>query len=173
LINIINCHHRSFFGGVKIVKEISLTGDKFTLVDDEDFEYLNQFNWFADKHRTKIRDVFNVKTNINRKIVLMHRLIMNPKKDLIVDHINGDNLDNRKTNLRIVTHRQNDQNKHYKRTSKYPGVNWSKQNKKWLAQIWIDGKNKYLGSFISEKKAFKAYKKAVHELIGEKLVCET
>jgi hypothetical protein len=104
----------------------------------------------------------------------MHRCISNATDGQECDHINGDGLDNRRCNLRIVTRRQNTQNRHDERFSKYPGVVNSKNG--FRAVINIKGKNKYLGSFKKtpkgEKKAFEAYKNAVHKLTGEKLICE-
>lgn len=83
----------------------------------------------------------------------------------IVDHINGIKIDDRATNLRIVTHRENIstcfRGNDGTFTSEYIGVYWHILTQKWIAQIVIKGKNKYLGSFINEIDAHKAYQKAL------------
>lgn len=155
-----------------MVKEISLTRGRVALVDDEDFEWLSTKKWCIQENRKNGHAYAHTSRWKGKKYVYMHRIIIGAKKGQIVDHINGNTLDNRSSNLRIVTPRQNQQNMHYERSSKYPGVSWYTNDKKWVARIQIEGKNKGLGYFKSEKEAFEAYKKAVHELVGEKLVCE-
>lgn len=85
------------------MKKIKLPHNKFTLVDYEDFEYLNQFNWFLCGGY--------VGRNQNMKRVLMARELMNPLKGMVVDHINHNILDNRKSNLRVVTYAENAMNR--------------------------------------------------------------
>ncbi len=75
---------------------------------------------------------------------------------IVIDHINGDKLDNRVENLRLVTQRDNCYT-HHNGTSKYKGVSWRKNRKSWVAQIYIDGKAKYIGSSKDEKVASKMY----------------
>ena len=76
---------------------------------------------------------------------------------LVVNHIDIDKLNNNVSNLEIVTSRENSNKKHIKSTSKFVGVSWHKANKKWLAQILINGKLKYLGCFTNELSASNAY----------------
>lgn len=91
------------------MKEIPLTQGKVALVDDEDFELLNQLNWYAYKNKTgnyyAVRNYSAEKGK--RKIILMHREIMDAPKGIQVDHRNGDGLYNQKENLRLATHQQN------------------------------------------------------------------
>ncbi len=160
-----------------MVKKISLTQGKFALVDAEDYEWLNQWKWYA-KHSYK--NIFYAcridkkREDNSRPIYKMHRCILKAKKEEKSDHINGDGLDNRRCNLRIVTTRQNNQNFYNIQTSAYAGVSKKKylKSKPWRAGIEINNKHKHLGYFKTEKEAFEAYKKAVHELTGEKVVCE-
>ena len=98
--------------------------------------------------------------------IQMHREILNPPPNMKVDHIDGNGLNNQKSNLRIVTNRQNQQNRHHKRTSKYPGVSWAGNIGKWRTQIQLNGKRYYLGSFDLEVDAATVYKVACAE-IGE------
>ncbi len=163
-----------------MTKKIQITDSKVALVDDEDFEHVNQFKWKLQK-KGRHRNIFYAirfdyeKTspgNYNLEAIFMHRFILNPPKGTDVDHINGDGLDNRRSNLRVVTHRQNLQNRHVKKTSKYPGVYWHKRDRKWCSQIYVNGEKKHLGNFKNEERAFRAYKNAVHELTDEKLINE-
>lgn len=84
---------------------------------------------------------------------------------LVVDHIDRDRTNNNLTNLRIVTNRENTNQKHIKSSSKYTGVCWSKRKKKWTSQIVINKKLIYLGSFQDEYEAHLAYQKALKELL--------
>lgn len=155
-------------GRLKMSKIIPLTQGKNAIVDDEDFDFLNQHKWYA---RNNGKGTFyavrryRCKPNYKEiKTVRMHRLIMNVRNGMEVDHINGNTLDNRRCNLRIVNRRENCQNMHIKSTSKYPGVSWRKDIKKWHAEIYFEGKNRHLGFFENEKEAYNTYKKACREI---------
>jgi len=88
------------------------------------------------------------------------------------DHINGNKLDNRLSNLRVVTHQQNMHNrKPQGGGSRYKGVYWDKSAGKWRAQIWHNGKRIHLGLFIDEIEAAKAYDVAARRLFGEYARC--
>ena len=148
------------------MKEIELTQGKVAIVDDEDYEKLNQFRWYAVK---KAGTYYAMRTRYEprRETIRMHREILGDiPDDMQVDHIDGDGLNNQKANLRIVTNRQNSQNRHIEKSSRYPGVTWHKAGRKWQAYIRINGKQKYLGLYLTEKEAFQAYKGAV-DAIGE------
>lgn len=86
-----------------------------------------------------------------------------------IDHINGNGLDNRKENLRFVTHRQNMQNQHRQKTSVFPGVCFDKRVGRWASQIRVNGKLKHFGSFTSEGIAFNFYRSYLDQ-INERLV---
>jgi hypothetical protein len=149
---------------------IYLTQDQITVVDIWNYEWLNQWKWFAQKHHTKHRETFYAVrhsfTNKNggRTNIRMHRLISNAPRKLVTDHINGNTLINLESNLRNITNRQNCQNRHHPRSSKYPGVSWYKATQKWEAQIEIDGNKKYLGYFDSEEKAYERYCKELEKI---------
>ena len=83
---------------------------------------------------------------------------------LVVNHINFIRQDNRAENLEIDTSRNNTNKKHLKSSSKYVGVSWDKQIKKWRAQIQINGKSKHLGYFACELKAAYAYQTELNKL---------
>ncbi len=100
----------------------------------------------------------------------MHRLIMNAPKGMLVDHINRNGLDNRKANLRIVTHTQNMWNNGQRverYSSKYRGVSWHKRQRRWMAVISVNGRARTLGYYRDEKEAARAFDRAAKELRGE------
>ena len=109
---------------------------------------------------------FNKVTNFSiHQLVAMAFLNHKPKgSEIVVDHINRDRTDNNLSNLRLVTQRENTNQKHIKSSSKYTGVCWSKQKNKWTSQIVINKKLIYLGSFIDEYEAHLEYQKALKEL---------
>lgn len=150
------------------MKEIQLTQGRVALVDDEDYEYLSQWKWYAKNGRG---DLFYAYRAIYNKgvqtLIKMHRLIMEAPSDMEVDHIDRNGLNNQKHNLRICTHHQNQYNKgaHEGGTSKYNGVCYMKG---WyVAQISISGKRKFIGRFSSEIDAAIAYDKMARKIYGE------
>jgi hypothetical protein len=149
------------------MKEIQLTQGQVTLVDDEDYEYLNQWNWQA--HYNKKQSIYYATGVINKNFVTMHRLILNAPKDMYVDHINHNTLDNRKENLRLATLSENQYNrKRCKRnTSGYKGVSWSKLHNKWRARICITKERLHLGLFDTAEEAYKIYCAAAEKYHGE------
>ena len=151
------------------MKRIELTHGKHTLVDDEDYEWLNQWNWNLRKlnngHEYAGRTV-NMGNN-KYKTILMHRLILGTTKKMKTDHANHNTLDNRKKNLRICSTAQNRMNakKHKVSESRYKGVR--KSLKKWRAHIKFNGILINLGTFNLEKEAAIAYDIKAKELFGE------
>jgi len=155
------------------MKTIPLTQGKFAIVDDDDFNWLNQWKWYAAK------DGLSWYVCRGRLSIKMHREILGLKKGdgKETDHKNGNGLDNRRCNLRICTRAENVRNmqKDNNCTSKYKGVHWQKgeirkgkQYKgKWASQIVYNYKHIYLGLFNNEIDAAFAYDKAAKELFGE------
>ena len=152
------------------MKEIKLTQGKIAIVDDEDYEHLSGFKWHAQKNGNTFYARRGASIgNGKQKTIRMHREIFKVPDGLAMDHVNGNGLDNRKINLRIATSRQNSQNRHQSTTSKYPGVTWHVNRRKWQAQMHIDGVHRYLGLFPTEEEAFNKYKHMVHD-IGEQIL---
>ena len=148
------------------MKEIRLTQGKVALVDDEDFEELNQHKWYALKScNTFYAQRAGGRVNGSMTTIKMHHVILGkPPKGFVTDHRSGCGVDNQRHNLRFVTHRQNIQNIKKGNSSKYSGVCWVKRNKKWHAQITVNKIKKHLGYFKSELQAFLAYQQAVESL---------
>ena len=134
------------------MKKIILTHGEVVLVDDIDFYVLNKYKWCLNSAGYATR-----RLNTHRSI-LMHRVICNTPENLETDHINGHKLDNRRKNLRNVTHSQNQMHNRIPRnnTSGAKGVVWDKKNKKWQAQIKTNGINHFLGRFDKLKEAVKS-----------------
>ncbi len=140
---------------------IKLTQGKQALVDDEDFDYINRFKWsYANGYAT---------THFLGKSCLMHRLIMNPPKEMEVDHINHNRSDNRKENLRVCTPSQNRWNvtKRTSNTSGFKGISWDSDRNKWLVQIQALGIKRNLGRFSSLSKAKKVYNSEAYKFHKE------
>jgi hypothetical protein len=137
-------------------KIIPLTNEKVAIVDDDDFERLSKYKWYA--HKSFQTYYAERKPNNKNKFRQMHHMILGkPKKGFVTDHIDGDGLNNQKINLRHITYRGNCQNRHYLKTSKHPGVSWCKQKNKWRSRMTYDGSEFHLGFFKLEEDAYCTY----------------
>lgn len=150
------------------MREIPLTKGKVALVDDEDYERLSLFKW----HYAESDGIGYAKKNNKGKkpaLIRMHRLVVGASEGQKVDHINRNTLDNRKSNLRFVTQSQNMMNATIRKTNRsgFKGVCFVSREKKWLATIWKDGKQTWLGYFKDKEDAAQAYNKAALELHGQ------
>ncbi len=150
------------------MKQIKLTQGKYTLVDDEDYEWLNQWKWYVYGLNFNFA-ARSVRFNHKKKTILMHRLILNFPEKKEIDHINGSQLDNRRSNLRLCIHKENMRNQKVRKDNKagYRGVSWKTGEQRWYSTINIDGRQKYLGSFKIKEKAAKMYNEAAKKYFGE------
>jgi hypothetical protein len=150
------------------MKFISLTQGKFSLVDDEDYDWLTQRKWFAMQLKySKDRPFIALSWDGKGKHVLMHRVIVDAQEGMVVDHINHVMLDNRRCNLRVCTHSQNSMNKcrQSNNTSGFTGVTW--HHGVWEARIMVSRKSIYLGSAHSPEEASLLYKQGVVKYFGQ------
>jgi hypothetical protein len=145
---------------------IALTQNQNAAVDAEDFEFLNQWNWCATWDPTT-KSFYAVRDHGR---IRMHRQILGCRPEEEGDHRNNDTLDNRRSNLRACTRRQNGANRTMRvmtQSSKFRGVYWNKHAGKWISQIGGSGFHQYLGLFVNEEDAARAYDVAASAKFGE------
>jgi len=149
------------------MKEIPLTQGQVALVDDSDFDWLSQWKWLATKHRDSFYAARQPHgPHKGRKLVLMHRQIMDCPVDLEVDHKDLNKLNNQRSNLRICNRRENAVNIKGWGRSKYLGVEVRKCGS-FHAKIRVFGERIYLGAFKIEEEAARAYDDAARIFHGE------
>jgi hypothetical protein len=138
---------------------------KWVAVDDEDFDYLNQWKWFEDKDGYAVRA--NIDRNTKKKLTAMpmHRLLMNPPKGMVVDHIDRSKTNNQRSNLRICTPEQNRYNMAPRNKLGLKGIKETKEG--WSVRIRSNGEYIDLGVFDSVVMAVYAYNHAVDKYQGE------
>lgn len=123
----------------------------YATVDENDYDSLSVFRWFKNSRGYAVC----AGGRKNHKFY-MHRVIVSPAEGLVVDHINGDKLDNRRSNLRAVTQNLNCQNRtnlQNNNTSGVTGVGYWKTGSLWVARVTRNGKTKLLGYFKTKKEA--------------------
>lgn len=149
--------------GFRNVKRIiQLTQGFTTLVSDCDYEFLKSHKWHASNKKS---GVFAQTTLPGGKSVLMHRYILSAEKGVIVDHINGNPLDNTRENLRLATAKENSRNHKARGSSGYNGV--KKIPYGWIAMIAPNGIEIALGTYPDAIKAAIAYNQAARIVYGE------
>ena len=154
------------------MKQISLTQGKIAIVDDDDYESLSQYKWFA--HRSGGGRYWYAGRNVQypngkRAMIRMHRTILAAPDNMMVDHQNGNGPDNRRSNLRLCNRQQNSFNCGPKRNSRsgIKGVWWYSKLGKWAASIVLSGRRIHLGYFSDKEDAARRYNEATCELFGE------
>lgn len=130
--------------------------------DIEDLEKVTKYTWSTNSKGY-------ITTNVNHTKMLLHRFIMDADKEDIIDHRNHNKADCRKNNLRCVTNSQNQMNTILRKnnSSGYKGISWHKKHNKWICQIGINGKLKYLGMFDNIEDAIKVRQQAEIKYFGE------
>ena len=144
------------------MKEIPLTRGRVAIVDDEHYWWLTKWKWYYGSNGYAVRNA------PGKRHKYMHCVIMDTPPGMDTDHINGDRLDNRRSNLRVCTRAQNTHNQKVSKanSSGYKGVHWHKHDKRWRTQIKTGGKKIYLGNFHSKEYAALAYNRGALQYHG-------
>jgi hypothetical protein len=146
--------------------ELSLTQGQVAYIDDEDYERCKNNKWHAFLSAT---GRFYAARTVHDRKQYLHHFLLGYLNGLEIDHIDGNPLNNRKANLRFVTHQQNHMNRLPRRntTSKYKGVHFHKKSNRWRAAIKKDGKYIEIGTFKKEDDAARCYDLVAKKLFGE------
>jgi len=152
------------------MREIPLIKGQVALIDDEDYELVSQYKWYASWCSST--NSFYAISKVEDKSTYLHRLIMGLKhgNKNQVDHVNHNPLDNRKINLRVVSGSQNQRNRKGAQTNSKSGVlgvSWVKTRNKWFAQIQVHGKNINLGRYSKIDDAIQARNEGVIKYHGQ------
>lgn len=160
------------------MKKIQLTQGKFALVDDPDFEWLNQWKWTVMKKGSRSVGFYAYRKNYGKKtdpgrpdgaMILMHKLIMQTPSGSDTDHIDNDGFNNQRVNLRVISRTQNNFNSgiHVNNSSGHRGVSWSRNARLWRAYIGGSKTRRELGYFKDISEAIVARKNAE----AEEIIC--
>ena len=153
------------------MKEIPLTRGYVAIVDDADYEWLSRHKWHVVGPDRRLYAGRKHMVNGVKTTLFMHVAIMNPPDGMQVDHIDGNQFNCQRANMRNATPQQNTRNKRKsdrnKKASQYKGVRWVEANKKWRAVISVNNKTKHLGMYLYEKAAARAYDDAARKYFGE------
>ncbi len=149
-------------------RAIPLTRGLVALVDEQDEAWARRYRWVAYPGHGTYYAMRNDQTTGKKTTVRMHREMLNARPDQLVDHENGDGLDNRRANLRFCTNRQNAANgRKRSSTKRVKGVYRLNKSTSWHALIVVDRRRHYLGAFVVEEDAARAYDVAARCLCGE------
>ena len=141
---------------------VTLTKGYEAIIDANDVDLVGQHNWCVRGGRNTLYATRGEGSKGNQRFIRLHRFLTDAPKDLIVDHINGNGLDNRRCNLRLVSNSENTRNQTIKNnnTSGYKGVSLYKATGRWCAKICVEGKQYFLGYFDTPEEASIAYQNA-------------
>ena len=151
------------------MRRIKLTNGGVTLVDTSDYRALAMHSWFG----WSVRRSRYARRDVGRTAILMHRDIMGFPEGLLVDHEDGDGLNNQRYNLRTATHSQNERNRRHLwagKTSRFLGVSkhstYADGATRWMAQLTDGPRHVYLGVYRDEEEAARAYDEAASVIHG-------
>lgn len=147
---------------------VTLTKGHVAIFDAADIGIVADRKWYAVMDRNKVYAATKTGSD-NHSTLLMHRLIMNCRRGIMIDHRDGDGLNNRRSNLREADHSQNGRNQGpgNQNTSGFKGVSFIKRSSRWKAAITVYKKRHYLGSFKTPEEAYAAYCSACVAMHGE------
>lgn len=141
------------------------------MIDDEDEALLARANWYAMKdYRTQTWYCMAwERTKDGRHRLAMHRILMNDPKGMLIDHVDGNGLNNQRENLRLATCQQNSRNRisPRQRAGTFKGLNWDAQRGKWMAKIYVNYRCINLGRYPRPEDAARAYDRAAVAYFGQ------
>lgn len=142
------------------------SGGHVVLVSTEDAWLLKEYAWCKTTHAGGRTSYAQSRAARIAGVTLLHKAIF---PNVMVDHVNGHGMDNRRENLRPVTQTQNNANsrKRNDTSSAYKGVCWKYDKRKWKAYIFADGRQRHIGYFANEADAARAYDMAAIRTFGE------
>ena len=152
------------------VAYIPLTKGYEACIDACDVPLIDGRSWYAQTNGKTVYAVSSAQLSSGKKtLILLHRIISRATPEIEVDHIDGDGLNNRSSNLRNATRAENAQNRgmHSNNTSGYKGVRFCKDRNRWRAEIYLNGKAKNLGHYDTAESAAAAYREAASIFHGE------
>lgn len=135
-----------------------------TFIDTEDLPKVAAFDGSWCAQPTRYQDTFYV---INRNGEYLHRVIMDPPDNLVVDHIKHNTLDNRKRNLRVVTNSENilNQNRNMFSSCATGCINWHKRDKRWRVRVYVNKERKWLGQYKTHEEAEKVLENYIDSMV--------
>lgn len=154
--------------------EVPLRNGGVALISEESLSLVSGYRWYGVRrpkgYENALPYAFGFRSNTRPFYVQMHRLVIGAPSGVLVDHINGDTLDNRLENLRICSNSQNSHHRVRKQrstSSRYHGVTWHKSSGKWQVSVGIRGQRCYVGLFSDEITAAMAADLKSLEIFGE------
>jgi hypothetical protein len=152
-------------------RRIKLTRGKYAIVDVEDFERLNKYKWHCSPYGYAKRSVYRSDDRGKSQVdIYMHSVVCPAPTGMVTDHVNRNKLDNRKANLRPATRTQNNWNRNLKTENgktRYHGISWKKDVKKWRVRLTINGRRQTFGYYADEVEAAKAYDRVAKKHRGQ------
>jgi hypothetical protein len=148
---------------------VPLTRGFEAVIDAADAPLVGAFNWHLRVTGRLVYASRNDRSGGRNAKVQLHRFLLPPPDGMIIDHIDGDGLNNRRANLRLATNTTNAQNtrRRIDNTSGFKGVSWHPGERKWLAKIKVFGRAKHLGYFNDPEVAHYAYIAAASTFFGD------
>jgi hypothetical protein len=150
--------------------KIPLTQGRVALIDPEDWPLVRRYTWHAKLENGGLwYAATTIRVGGQKRTLKMHDVILGVRPGEMADHIEpGETLDNRRSNLRVCSNAQNQQNTDSRGgSSQFKGVSWSARKKKWLVQFRCHGQYHFVGYFADEEAAARAYDQAIAPLAGD------
>lgn len=150
---------------------IPISQNKVLMIDYSDYELVKQYTWCAHRnHNVYYAETNMLKIHGKSKSLQVHRLLLNSPRGMVIDHIDGNGLNNCRDNLRVVSPKVNQWNR--SKLDPDRGI-YQRKSGKWQAQLSINSKNKYLGIFDSKEKAQEEIKKQIIKTRGVEFLPKT